>query len=78
MVGTGMGSTVVGIQRAEMSTRDMDVIAELINQQYVQHRATFHYTDLSRVDAGARSVIADPLEGNPQCWWHSMTRACAG
>jgi AraC-like DNA-binding protein len=53
---------VVGVQRAEMTTRDMDVIAELINRQYVDHRATFRCTDPSRVDAGARSVIADSLE----------------
>jgi hypothetical protein len=51
-----------GVQRAEMTTRDMDVIAELINRQYVDHRATFRCADPSRVDAGARSVIADSLE----------------
>jgi hypothetical protein len=45
-----------------MTTRDMDVIAELINRQYVDHRATFRCADPSRVDAGARSVIADSLE----------------
>ena len=62
MGGTGTGNTVVAVQRAEMTTRDMDVIAELIDRQYVEHRATFRCTDPSRVDAGARSVIADPLE----------------
>ena len=62
MAGAGTGNTVVEVQRAEMTTRDMDVIAELINRQYVEHRATFRCTDPSRVDAGTRSVIADPLE----------------
>jgi AraC-like DNA-binding protein len=62
VAGTGTGNAVVAVQRAAMTTRDMDVIAELINRQYVEHRATFRCTDPSRVDAGARSVIADPLE----------------
>ena len=30
---------MVPVQRAEMITRDLDVIAELINQQYVEHQA---------------------------------------
>lgn len=62
MAGTGTGNTVVGVQRAEVTTRDMEAIAGLINRQYVEHKATFRCTDPSRVDAGARSVIADPLE----------------
>jgi AraC-like DNA-binding protein len=45
-----------------MTTRDMDVIAELINREYVEHRATLRCPSPSRVDAGARSVIAGPLE----------------
>jgi len=47
VVGTGTGNRVVGVQRAEMTTRDMDVIAELIDRQYVEHRATFRCTDPS-------------------------------
>ncbi len=62
MAGTGTGNMVVGVQRAEMTTRDMAVIAELVNRQYVEHRAAFRCTDPSRVDAGARSVIAGSLE----------------
>ena len=62
MGGFGTGNTVVGVQRAEMATRDMDVIADLINRQYVEHRATFRCPDPARVDAGVRSVTAGRLE----------------
>jgi AraC-like DNA-binding protein len=45
-----------------MTTRDMDVIADLINRVYVEHQARFRCADPARVDAGARSVTAGLLE----------------
>jgi hypothetical protein len=48
---TGAGK--VPIRRAEMSTQEMDVIADLINRQYVEHKAWFRCPAPSRVDARA-------------------------
>jgi AraC-like DNA-binding protein len=62
MAGSGTGTRAVPVQRIEMSTPDMDVIAELINQRYVEHRARFRCADPGRVDAGARAVTAGLLE----------------
>ena len=62
MAGRGTGTKVVPVQRIEMSTRDMGVIAELINQRYVEHRARFRCDDPGRVDAGARAVTAGLVE----------------
>ena len=45
-----------------MTTRDMDVIADLINRLYVEHQARFRCADPARVDAGARSVTTGLLE----------------
>jgi AraC-like DNA-binding protein len=53
---------MVAVQRAVMSTRDLDVIAELINRNYVEHRARFRCADPARVDAGVQSATAGPLE----------------
>ena len=36
---TGAGG--MPVQRVEMATRDMDVIADLINRLYVEHQARF-------------------------------------
>jgi hypothetical protein len=40
----------------------MDVMAALINRQYVEHKAWFRCPAPSRVDAGIRSAAAGPLE----------------
>ena len=58
MTGRGTSAGMVPVQRAEMITRDLDVIAELINQQYVEHQARFRCADPARVDAGVRSATA--------------------
>jgi AraC-like DNA-binding protein len=50
------------VQRIEMTTQDMDVIAGLMNERYVEHRARFWCDDPARVDAGVRTATAGPLE----------------
>jgi hypothetical protein len=57
---TGAGG--IPVQRAEMTTRDMDVIADLINRFYVEHRARFRCLDPARVDAGTRAATTGLLE----------------
>jgi hypothetical protein len=42
----------------------MDVMADLINRQYVEHRAWFRCPVPSRVDAGIRSASAGPMEAS--------------
>jgi AraC-like DNA-binding protein len=62
MAGSGTGAGAVPVLRIEMTTRDMEVIADLINRLYVEHRARFRCADPARVDAGVRSVTAGLLE----------------
>src|SRR3954449_8487391 len=57
---TGAGG--IPLQRVEMSTRDMDVIADLINRHYVQHQPRFRCLDPVQVDAGARAATTGLLE----------------
>jgi hypothetical protein len=56
------GAGAIPVQRAEMTTRDMDVIADLINRFYVEHRARFRCLDPARVDAGTRAATTGLLE----------------
>src|ERR1700761_4456313 len=62
-MGSGAGTGTIAVQRSELATREMDVMAALINRQYVEHRAWFRCPAPSRVDAGIRSAVAGPLEG---------------
>jgi AraC-like DNA-binding protein len=57
---TGAGG--IPVQRTEMTTRDMDVIADLISRLYVEHQARFRCPDPARVDAGARAATTGLLE----------------
>ncbi len=57
---TGAGG--IPVQRVEMTTRDMDVIADLISRRYVEHQARFRCLDPARVDAGARAATTGLLE----------------
>src|SRR5215472_1764987 len=50
------------VQRIEVTTQDMDVIADLMNQRYAEHRARVRCDDPARVDAGVRTVTAGPLD----------------
>lgn len=55
---------MVLVQRAELVTQDMDVIAELIREIYVEHAASFRCPDPAQVDGRVRSVTADGLNAN--------------
>ena len=57
---TGAGG--IPVQRTEMTTRDMDVIADLISRLYVEHQARFRCLYPARVDAGARAATTGLLE----------------
>jgi AraC-like DNA-binding protein len=59
---TGAGK--VAVERSEVATREMDVMADLINRQYVEHKAWFRCPEPSRIDAGMRSAVAGPLEAS--------------
>src|SRR6516225_3633029 len=60
--GRGTAARVMPVQRIEMTTQDMAVIADLMNERYAEHRARFWCDDPARVDAGVRTVTAGPLE----------------
>lgn len=62
------------MQRVEITTQDMDVIADLISQQYVEHRAKFRCADPARVDASAQSVTAGLLKAGVVRCKTSITR----
>jgi hypothetical protein len=51
----------VPVERAELVTQDMEMIAELISQLYVEHRARFSCADPSRVEGSVRSAAAGGL-----------------
>src|SRR6202020_8857 len=61
-MGSGAGTEKIAVQRGELATREMDVMAALINRQYVEHKAWFRCPAPTRVDAGIRSAAAGPLE----------------
>ena len=50
----------VPVQRVELATGHMDVMAE-ISQMFVQHQPRFRCADQGRVDAGVRIAIAGGL-----------------
>src|SRR5215472_15869238 len=60
--GRGTAARVMPVQRIEMTTQDMDVIADLMNERYAEHRARFWCDDPARVNAGIRTVTAGALD----------------
>jgi AraC-like DNA-binding protein len=58
------GTEKTPVKRARLDTRDMDVMAALINRQYVEHKAWFRCPAPSRVDAGIRLAVAGPVEAS--------------
>ena len=62
MPGRGTAAGVMPVHRIDMATRDMGVIAGLMNERYAEHRARFWCDDPARVDAGVRTVTAGPLD----------------
>ncbi len=61
MAGTEPAAGVVPVERAELVTQDMELIAELISQLHVEHRAHFRCADASRVKQSVRSATAGGL-----------------
>src|SRR5690349_2431076 len=72
----------VPVERAELVTQDMEMIAELISQLYVEHQARFSCADPSRVEGSVRSAAAGGLtsrecitSGSPWCRSRGRPRA---
>lgn len=55
------GDEMVPLQRVELVTQDMDLVAGLIRELYAGHEATFSCPDPALVDGRVRSVTADGL-----------------
>jgi AraC-like DNA-binding protein len=62
MAGTGTGA--VPVHRVEITTRDMDVIAGLINQRYAEHRPSFRCGAPRQVHASMCAAAVGPLEAS--------------
>jgi AraC-like DNA-binding protein len=56
------------VDRIEMATRDLDAIAELMNEQYAEHRPRFRYADQGRVDGLFQSATVGPLRAGVNRW----------
>jgi len=52
----------VPVERAELVTKDMDLIADLIRRLYVEHAALFRCDDPARVDGEVCSATVDGLK----------------
>src|SRR5512142_1040038 len=52
---------MVPLERVELVSQDMDLIADVLRQIYVEHAATFRCADPDRVDGNVRSVMAGGL-----------------
>jgi AraC-like DNA-binding protein len=66
--GAGAGPGMMPIERAELATRDMDQIADLIRQQYVEHRPRFRVVDPARAEASHRATAAGSLMAGCLRW----------
>ncbi len=64
MAGGDLGSPTVPVQRADLVTQDMDLIAALIRDLHVEHEAAFRCPDPARVDGRVRSVTAHGLSAS--------------
>jgi hypothetical protein len=58
---TGNGMTTV--ERAELRTTDMDLLASMFREQYVDHAAMFRCADPAAVAGQVRTAAADGLTG---------------
>ncbi len=66
---TGAGG--MPVQRVEMTTRDMDVIADLISRRYVEHQARF----LPAADLRFESIA--PVSASARVLWsHTVAFIC--
>ena len=58
MAGRDPSAGMLDVDRVEMTTRDLDAIAKLMSQLYVEHRPRFRCADPGRVDGLFQSVSA--------------------
>ena len=61
MAGGQPGAVMVPLERVELVSQEMELIADVIRQLYIEHAATFRCADPARVDGNVRSVIAGGL-----------------
>lgn len=66
--GAGAGPGMMPIERAELATRDMDQIADLIRQRYAEHRSRFRVVDPARAEASHRATTAGSLMAGCLRW----------
>jgi AraC-like DNA-binding protein len=59
---------MVPVERAELATRDMDQIADLVRQQYVEHRPRFRIVDPARAEASHQATAAGSLMAGRLRW----------
>jgi AraC-like DNA-binding protein len=52
----------IPVERAELVTRDMDLIADLIRRLYVEHAALFRCDDPAQIDGEVRSATVNGLK----------------
>lgn len=62
------GDKLVPLQRVELATRDMELIAELIRGLHIEHVASFSCPDPARVSGTVRSVTAGGLHASLICY----------
>jgi AraC-like DNA-binding protein len=55
-------SPVIPVERTELVTKDMDLIAHLVGRLYVEHAALFRCDDPAQVDGKVRSVAVNGLK----------------
>jgi AraC-like DNA-binding protein len=52
----------IAVQRAELVTKDLHLMADLLGRLYVEHAALFRCDDLARVEGEVRSATVDGLK----------------
>jgi AraC-like DNA-binding protein len=62
MVEGGPLSAEIPVERAELVTKDMDLIADLVGRLYVDHAALFRCDDPAQVDGEVRSATVNGLK----------------
>jgi AraC-like DNA-binding protein len=66
---------MVPAQRVEMATQDMDAVAELVCQLFMEHQAQFRCPDPSLAEAGTRSATAASVNAARVSWGGGLAAA---
>jgi AraC-like DNA-binding protein len=61
VTGSSPGRRSIPVERTELVSRDMELIAKLINRLYSEHRARFRCDDPGQVDGTVRAATANDL-----------------